>query len=189
MFYLYHFNTTYIHYPSERNVIVHTGMNKVVLYCTHMHGILCWIVLASNIGTEGTARQSSTELNRYARYAVDGNTDGVFSHNSCTKTTRSDYPWWTIEFQHTVLVIEIIITNRVDCCRKFYIHTILMYLRLSFLCRPLYGKPNLILHCSAVIVILINGRPSRWSSWYMNGMRQCERTSGVCGRTRLCVYC
>ena len=84
-----------------------------------MHIIMCWTVLASNIGTEGTAKQSSTKSNGYARYAVDGNADGVFSHNSCTQTARSHYPWWAIEFKHKVLVMEVIITNRADCCRKF----------------------------------------------------------------------
>ena len=33
IFYLYHFfNTNYIHCPSERNVIAHTGLNKVCIF-------------------------------------------------------------------------------------------------------------------------------------------------------------
>ena len=45
-FYLYHiFNTTYIHCPSEQNVIAHTGLTKVLLYCIVLYCIVLYCIV------------------------------------------------------------------------------------------------------------------------------------------------
>ena len=83
-----------------------------------MHIILFPTVLASNIGPDGTATQSSTESNGHARYAIDGNVDGDLTHHSCTLTAAGADPWWKVTFKDKVLVFVVIITNRADCCGK-----------------------------------------------------------------------
>ena len=77
-------------------------------------------VLASNIGPEGTATQSSTDSNGHATYAIDRNVDGHFSHRSCTLTAAGADPWWKVTFKDKVLVFLVIITNRADCCGKCF---------------------------------------------------------------------
>ena len=84
-----------------------------------MHSIMFPTVLASNIGTDGKATQSSTERNGHARYAIDGNVDGDFSHHSCSFTAAGPDPWWKVTFKDKALVFLVIITNRADCCGKF----------------------------------------------------------------------
>ena len=76
-------------------------------------------VTATNIARQGKATQSSTDSHYHARYAIDGKVDGDFRHNSCTKTDLSVDPWWKVTFQDYVLVEEVIIINRADCCGKF----------------------------------------------------------------------
>ena len=71
-----------------------------------------------NIASQGTATQSTTKSNYSARYAIDGKADGDFNHNSCTKTHLSIEPWWKVTFEDYVLVEEVVVTNRADCCGK-----------------------------------------------------------------------
>ena len=73
-------------------------------------------VVGTNLARLGVATQSSTLANGPARYAIDGNVDGVYSHHSCTYTTPSTNPWWKLTFSDEVLLDEVIITNRADCC-------------------------------------------------------------------------
>ena len=72
-----------------------------------------------NIASQGTATQSTTKSNYSARYAIDGKADGDFNHNSCTKTHLSIEPWWKVTFEDYVLMEEVVVTNRADCCGKF----------------------------------------------------------------------
>ena len=74
---------------------------------------------AANIARQGKATQSYTKSHYSARYAIDGNADGDFNHNSCTKTHLCIEPWWKVTFEDYVLVEEVIVTNRADCCGKF----------------------------------------------------------------------
>ena len=76
-------------------------------------------VVGANIARQGVATQSSTSSNGHARYAIDGTVDGVFNHHSCTHTSPSTNPWWQVTFNDEVLLDEVIITNRADCCGTF----------------------------------------------------------------------
>ena len=48
--------------------------------------------------------------------AVDGETNGDFSHNSVTKTKIEDRPSWRVDVGHSCVVQKVVIFNRVDCC-------------------------------------------------------------------------
>ena len=53
-------------------------------------------------------------------FAIDGNIDGHMKHKSCIRTyDYEDYPWWKVSFHYEVLVREVTIVNRADCCGKF----------------------------------------------------------------------
>ena len=73
-------------------------------------------VVGKNLARLGVATQSSTSSKGHARNAIDGNLDGVFSHNSCTLTSASTNPWWKVTFNDLILFHEVIVTNRADCC-------------------------------------------------------------------------
>ena len=71
--------------------------------------------------TYNYARQSSNqiELRASAPKAVDGNADGIFGHNSCSKTIRdTSYisVWWRVQLYRLIQVDGVVITNRADCC-------------------------------------------------------------------------
>ena len=67
----------------------------------------------------GTATQSSIYRGTKPEFALDGNVDGNMTHHSCIRTdTYEDYPWWKVSFNYNILVREVIIVNRADCCGK-----------------------------------------------------------------------
>ena len=53
------------------------------------------------------------------------------SLGSCTKTRREKYPWWKVTFKYYVLVKEVIIVNRGDCCGKYLDDVIFPHLFLA----------------------------------------------------------
>lgn len=62
------------------------------------------------------AKQSSIEYGAAAERAVDGRTDGVFSHGSCTHTAQDDNPWWRVDLGKTMNIQHLEVFNRADCC-------------------------------------------------------------------------
>ena len=72
--------------------------------------------VGTNVALEGSATQSSSYYNNKAQWAIDGNTDGVYDHRSCTHTKKEKNPWWMVTFRKKIMVYEVIITNRADCC-------------------------------------------------------------------------
>ena len=53
-------------------------------------------------------------------HAVDGNTDGNYSHGSCSQTDWPDKaPWWIVNLTKSILVVGVTIYNRVDCCGMY----------------------------------------------------------------------
>ena len=86
--------------------------------CNHSRLHLLSAASRTNLALEGIASQSSQHGRGYARKAIDGNTDGNFFHGSCTHTSDNNDPWWMITFKNMILVDEVIIANRADCCGK-----------------------------------------------------------------------
>ena len=72
-----------------------------------------------NLAIDGTALQSSNYKTSRAHQANDGNPDPNFNHGSCSHTWYETDPWWRVTFKRLVIVKEVIIVNRGDCCGKF----------------------------------------------------------------------
>ena len=112
---LYIYAYVYIH--TFVCVYVHTRTCAHTNTCTHV--ILFSTALGKNIARQGVATQSSTHGEGYAKRGIDGNVDGDYSHNSCSHTdTPSNNPWWKVTFKHDVLVTEVVLSNRADCCGR-----------------------------------------------------------------------
>jgi hypothetical protein len=60
------------------------------------------------------ATQSSTSSGGVALRAVDGNVDGVWSHNSVTMTNSETHPWWEVDLGGICNIDEIDVWNRTD---------------------------------------------------------------------------
>ncbi|XP_041378490.1 uncharacterized protein LOC121390681 [Gigantopelta aegis] len=75
-------------------------------------------------------KQSSTYKTYSSRHAVDGRYSGVISQHTCTHTVLgSASPWWRVDLIQVILVTEVNIFNRQDCCadrlRNFFIEVLL----------------------------------------------------------------
>ena len=51
--------------------------------------------------------------------AVDGGMTMRWSEGSCTHTTDTDEPWWTVDLGASYHVNKVALTNRVECCGKW----------------------------------------------------------------------
>lgn len=96
----------------------------VTCACMHSRVSSCMYLITGerkNLAYRGKASQSSTSGKGYANLAIDGNTDGNYSHRSCTETKLELNPWWMVTFdKELVEVEEVAITNRDLCCGKFF---------------------------------------------------------------------
>ncbi|XP_056441009.1 fucolectin-like [Gadus chalcogrammus] len=67
-----------------------------------------------NVALNGTAIQSSSALPMgKAENAIDGNSDPVWEHYSCSSTVNQVKPWWRLELPGVYRVSEIQVTNRI----------------------------------------------------------------------------
>ncbi len=76
---------------------------------------------STNIAKGKTAKQSTTAYNQIgaASNAVDGNTNGMWSHNnnnSITHTSEDNNPWWEVDLGAVYDISKIKIWNRADAC-------------------------------------------------------------------------
>ncbi|KAK2865728.1 hypothetical protein Q7C36_001784, partial [Tachysurus vachellii] len=69
-----------------------------------------------NVALGGIATQSSTYLQRYASFAIDGNRATNVNSHSCTTTNAEYNPWWRVDLLAVYDISNVIITNRGDCC-------------------------------------------------------------------------
>ena len=81
-----------------------------------------------NVALHKNATQISTfvwldEHFSSASLAVDGNPNDVFQDLSCTHTLPGRDPWWRVDLGKTVLVKQVGIVNRGDCCSERLINT------------------------------------------------------------------
>ncbi len=69
----------------------------------------------NNVGTQGTASQSSTDFGGDAKRANDGNTDGDYAASkSVSHTAQEDNPWWEVELKEGVTIDRVVLWNRTD---------------------------------------------------------------------------
>ncbi|CAI5778809.1 Hypothetical predicted protein [Podarcis lilfordi] len=74
---------------------------------------------AVNLARGRPACQSSTyphPRDASAGKAVDGNSDGLFFHGSCTHTNSEDAPWWYVDLGEQYSISTVVVKNRMDCC-------------------------------------------------------------------------
>jgi len=71
-----------------------------------------------NLALKKSAIQSSTrtDLSGYPSNAVDGNSDGVYGHKSCSHTNDGTSHWWAVDLGEDAHIGRVRITNRGDCC-------------------------------------------------------------------------
>ena len=71
-----------------------------------------------DFASRGVAKSSPIKSKGYARNAIDGNPDGIYSHGSCSQTIARYYPWWRLKLEFKILFQSVKIVNRADCCGK-----------------------------------------------------------------------
>jgi uncharacterized repeat protein (TIGR01451 family) len=74
---------------------------------------------ASNLAQGKTATQSSTYATCAANLAVDGKTDGNYSHSSLSLTTADANAWWQVDLGASASVSSVVIWGRTDCCTSW----------------------------------------------------------------------
>jgi hypothetical protein len=67
-----------------------------------------------DLALDKMAIQSSTVVEAGAARAVDGETDGNFSHGSVTHTNLEDHAWWQVDLGIMATINSIVIWNRTD---------------------------------------------------------------------------
>ena len=65
---------------------------------------------------KATTQSSTYSPQSGAANAVDGNTDGNFSHGSVTATMLDANAWWQVDLGNSAAISSISIWNRTDCC-------------------------------------------------------------------------
>ena len=73
----------------------------------------------TNIALHKPAYQSSTHRYGHARKAVDDNANGDWYGNACTHTLPEKTPWWAVDLGAEHPIVQVQVTNRFDCCRKY----------------------------------------------------------------------
>ncbi len=69
----------------------------------------------TNIALSGKATQTNTDFDGAASRAIDGNTDGNFSHNSVTHTEENGKNlWWELDLGSEQPIESIVIWNRIE---------------------------------------------------------------------------
>jgi len=69
----------------------------------------------SNVALRGEAKQISTDFDGPARFAIDGNTDGVFDQSrTTTHTGKATDPWWEVDLKSTHSIERVVVWNRTD---------------------------------------------------------------------------
>jgi|GEM_PF-5527667 len=69
-----------------------------------------------NVAPMGSATQSGTAAGGNAQRAIDGNTDGIWNHNSVSSTAQGVAGWWEVDLGKEVPVDVVRVWNRTDCC-------------------------------------------------------------------------
>ncbi|MAG55430.1 MAG: hypothetical protein CMJ83_03985 [Planctomycetes bacterium] len=67
-----------------------------------------------NVARGRPARQSSTDYAGPAKYAVDGNTSGVYEQKSVTHTRTERDPWWEVDLGDLHSITDVTLWNRTD---------------------------------------------------------------------------
>ncbi len=105
----------------------------------------------TNIAKNKPTYQSSTAWGGVSSRAVDGNTNGIYSHGSVTHTHKQTNAFWELDLQKIHKIDHIKVYNRKDCCANRLKH---YYVLVS-------NKP----FTSSNLNTLLND-PNVWSKYY-----------------------
>ena len=70
----------------------------------------------ANLTSTGSATQSSVAFGGQPSRALDGNTDGHWTHGSVTHTLTEEQPWWTVSLLQSANIKRLVLFNRTDDC-------------------------------------------------------------------------
>jgi len=96
-----------------------SGSGKMII-CDSETGYVWTVRVLNTYGSEvniaggKTATQSSDADAGVASRAVDGDTNGIFSGNSCTHTSTENNPWWEVSLGGVYEVTKVTLFNRGD---------------------------------------------------------------------------
>jgi F5/8 type C domain len=76
------------------------------------------VLRTRNLAYGKPVQQSSTAVGGMAARAVDGNTDGDFTHGSVTHTDSEQSPWIQVDLESVQAIGQVVIWNRTDCCAE-----------------------------------------------------------------------
>ncbi|XP_073692868.1 uncharacterized protein [Garra rufa] len=104
---------TYVCQMVGRYVMVHIpGDQRILSLCeVDVYG-----QLIGNLASDGTVTQSSTSEDWIAEKAIDGNRGLQRLGTGCSSTLTETNPWWRLDLTHTYSIIQVVVTNRNDCC-------------------------------------------------------------------------
>ncbi|HYN83660.1 MAG TPA: discoidin domain-containing protein [Pyrinomonadaceae bacterium] len=92
------------------------GTNYLSLAEVEVIGQFVAPAAASNLALGRAATQVSTGFGGSAARAVDGDTDGGWTHNSVTATLQEAQAWWEVDLGASRQIDSIKVWNRTDCC-------------------------------------------------------------------------
>jgi hypothetical protein len=67
-----------------------------------------------NVALKGEAKQSSTDYDGPAKYAIDGNTSGKHADKTVSHSAISNDPWWEVDLKSAKEIDRIVVWNRGD---------------------------------------------------------------------------
>lgn len=104
-------------YNSDIASLVNTGFNDVISTIEIVKGnTAAPASFSENIAKGKQCKASSVSFGGAASRAVDGNTNGAYSNNSCTHTNDENNPWWEVDLGAVYDISRIVIWNRTDDC-------------------------------------------------------------------------
>ena len=101
-------------YPNKQvfQWVLNTGMQFHKLFC----GFTLHLAASRiNLALSGKAVQSSLlSYQSFPHHAIDGNTEPLFSRESCSSTHYETKGWWRLELPGVYRVSELHVTNRLN---------------------------------------------------------------------------
>ncbi|XP_077127864.1 uncharacterized protein LOC143783345 [Ranitomeya variabilis] len=102
--------------------VVIPGCSEYLTLCeVEVYGDLVCTPTGPNIAKYGQASQVSVfrhKIMGYAIKAIDGGKATSFYSGTCTYTNLAKDPWWKLDLKHTYKISNVILTNRMDCCKR-----------------------------------------------------------------------
>ncbi|XP_073533090.1 uncharacterized protein [Phyllobates terribilis] len=103
------------------SVVIPDRLEYLSMCELEVYGDLVCTQKGSNIAISGEASQVSVLQHRimgYPQNAIDGNKNTSFYSSSCAHTDQAKNPWWKLDLKQTYKISNVVLTNRMDCCKE-----------------------------------------------------------------------